>query len=147
MLALPPQVALAGVPCFPYSAPMNTPHCLRYARWLALLSAVFFVSTSLPAEAATTALSLHPNNPHYLLFRGKPTVIITSSEHYGAVLNLDFDFRPIEVQISDAAGRAVFKMPKAGAWQLNVIWSKPIKDRKADFENAKLAKRLRRLVG
>src|SRR5262249_39582550 len=31
-------------------------------------------------------------NPHYFLFRGKPTVLITSGEHYGAVLNLDLDF-------------------------------------------------------
>ena len=37
-------------------------------------------------------LSLHPGNPHYFLFRGKPTVLITSGEHYGAVLNLDFDY-------------------------------------------------------
>jgi hypothetical protein len=38
-------------------------------------------------------LALHPENPHYFLFRGKPTVIITSGEHYGALLNLDFDYR------------------------------------------------------
>jgi hypothetical protein len=38
-------------------------------------------------------LALHPDNPHYLLFRGKPTMLITSGEHYGAVLNLDFDFK------------------------------------------------------
>ena len=37
-------------------------------------------------------LSLHPDNPHYFLFRGKPTVLVTSAEHYGAVLNLDFDY-------------------------------------------------------
>jgi hypothetical protein len=37
-------------------------------------------------------LSLHPENPHYFLFRGRPTVLITSGEHYGAVLNLDFDY-------------------------------------------------------
>jgi len=37
-------------------------------------------------------LQLHPKNPHYFLFRGKPTVLITSGEHYGAVLNLDFDY-------------------------------------------------------
>ena len=37
-------------------------------------------------------LSLHPDNPHYFLWRGKPTVLITSGEHYGAVLNLDFDY-------------------------------------------------------
>jgi hypothetical protein len=38
-------------------------------------------------------LSLHPDNPHYLLFRGEPTVLITSAEHYGGVMNLDFDYR------------------------------------------------------
>ncbi len=37
-------------------------------------------------------LALHPENPHYFLFRGKPTVLVTSGEHYGAVLNLDFDY-------------------------------------------------------
>ena len=37
-------------------------------------------------------LLLHPDNPHYFLWRGKPTVLITSGEHYGAVLNLDFDY-------------------------------------------------------
>jgi hypothetical protein len=41
---------------------------------------------------ATEAIKLHPQNPHYFLFRGKPTVLITSGEHYGAVLNLDFDY-------------------------------------------------------
>ncbi|MDI9584285.1 MAG: cellulase family glycosylhydrolase [Acidobacteriota bacterium] len=37
-------------------------------------------------------LRLHPENPHYFLFRDKPEVLITSAEHYGAVLNLDFDY-------------------------------------------------------
>jgi hypothetical protein len=36
-------------------------------------------------------LDLHPANPHYFRFRGKPTVLITSGEHYGAVLNREFD--------------------------------------------------------
>ncbi len=35
----------------------------------------------------------HPENPHYLLFRGRPIVLVTSGEHYGAVINPDFDFR------------------------------------------------------
>ena len=38
-------------------------------------------------------ICLHPDNPHYFLFRGKPAVLVTSGEHYGAVLNLDFDYR------------------------------------------------------
>lgn len=37
-------------------------------------------------------IALHPQNPHYFLYRGKPTILITSAEHYGAVLNLDFDY-------------------------------------------------------
>ena len=31
-------------------------------------------------------VSLHPENPHYLQFRGEPTFLITAGEHYGAVL-------------------------------------------------------------
>jgi hypothetical protein len=38
-------------------------------------------------------ISLHPKNPHYyFLFRGKAIALITSAEHYGAVMNLDFDY-------------------------------------------------------
>ena len=37
-------------------------------------------------------IALHPDNPHYFLYDGKPEVLITSAEHYGAVLNLDFDY-------------------------------------------------------
>ena len=35
---------------------------------------------------------LYPDNPHYFLFRGKPTVLVTSGEHYGAVINRDFNY-------------------------------------------------------
>jgi len=38
-------------------------------------------------------IRLHPKNPHYFLFRGKAVALISSGEHYGAVLNLDFDYR------------------------------------------------------
>jgi hypothetical protein len=37
-------------------------------------------------------LGLNPDNPHYFLFRGKPEILIGSTEHYGAVMNLDFDY-------------------------------------------------------
>jgi hypothetical protein len=43
-------------------------------------------------KPAEQALSLHPANPHYLLFRGEPTALVTSGEHYGAVVNADFDY-------------------------------------------------------
>ena len=44
------------------------------------------------ARAQSTPISLHPDNPHYFLWRGKPTVLIGSGEHYGAVLNRPFDY-------------------------------------------------------
>ncbi len=44
------------------------------------------------APAAWEPIKLHPSNNRYFLFRGAPTILITSAEHYGAVLNLDFDY-------------------------------------------------------
>jgi len=41
----------------------------------------------------TAPISLHPENPRYFLWRGRPALLITSGEHYGAVLNRDFDYR------------------------------------------------------
>lgn len=42
---------------------------------------------------ANGPISLHPENPHYFLYKGKTMAIISSAEHYGAVLNLDFDYK------------------------------------------------------
>ena len=36
----------------------------------------------------------HPANPHYYLYQGQPTILITSAEHYGAVINRAFDYVP-----------------------------------------------------
>jgi hypothetical protein len=49
---------------------------------------------SLNAQSQPAVIALHPGNPHYCLYKDKPTILITSAEHYGAVLNLDFDFIP-----------------------------------------------------
>src|SRR5689334_1448454 len=57
-----------------------------------MLAPLLLLAALLPA--ADPPLSLHPDNPHYFLFRGKPAFLIGSTEHYGAVLNLDFDFGP-----------------------------------------------------
>ncbi|MDA0193930.1 MAG: hypothetical protein O2887_06095 [Bacteroidetes bacterium] len=65
---------------------------------LTLLLAFFLCScqtnqnriTDLPIDGP---IQLHPKNPHYFLFKGKPLALITSAEHYGAVLNLDFDYK------------------------------------------------------
>ena len=37
-------------------------------------------------------IQLHPDNPHYFLFRGNAVALITSGEHYGPVINADFNF-------------------------------------------------------
>jgi hypothetical protein len=55
------------------------------------LFAFLLTAISTSAVVAGEPLALHPVNPHYFLFRGKPTVLITSAEHYGAVLNRDFN--------------------------------------------------------
>jgi hypothetical protein len=41
---------------------------------------------------AAEPIRLHPDNPHYFAWRGRPVILITSAEHYGAVLNRDFDY-------------------------------------------------------
>jgi hypothetical protein len=38
-------------------------------------------------------IALNPENPHYFSYKGKPTILITSGEHYGAVMNPDFDYK------------------------------------------------------
>ena len=58
---------------------------------LPLLIIIWLISGSLFAQSTGT-LQLHPDNPHYFLYQNQPTVIIGSGEHYGAVVNLDFDY-------------------------------------------------------
>ena len=57
---------------------------------VALLTAGSVASTP---QTGLAPLALHPENPHYFIWEGRPTVLITSAEHYGAVINLDFDYR------------------------------------------------------
>jgi hypothetical protein len=44
------------------------------------------------AADAVAPIALHAENPHYFQWNGKPTILITSGEHYGALLNLDSDY-------------------------------------------------------
>lgn len=57
-----------------------------------LIASLLVATGFVPVAAADKPLALHPDNPHYFLFRGKPAVLVTSGEHYGAVLNRDFDY-------------------------------------------------------
>jgi hypothetical protein len=51
---------------------------------------------------AAEPIRLHPDNPHYFLFRGKPMVLIAAGEHYGSVMNRPFDF---EKYLADHAAK------------------------------------------
>lgn len=49
--------------------------------------------------------------------------------------NLKADQKPVAVRTSDKDGRAVFNLPKQGLWQINVVWTKPIRGHaRADFD-------------
>jgi len=56
------------------------------------LLAVGMLASGLQAAEPVKPIMLHPDNGHYFLWRGKPTILITSGEHYGVLLNLDFDY-------------------------------------------------------
>lgn len=68
--------------------------------------------------------------PVRVMFEGKPLP--------GALVkltNLHNDAKPLAVARTDAQGRAAFKVPRAGAWMLNVVWTKPLQgDPRADFD-------------
>jgi hypothetical protein len=79
---------------------------VSYLRWLATAAMVCALATAVRAasgpgrdhptgrrQTMSSTLQLHPENPHYFLYQGKPTLLITSGEHYGAVLNRAFDYR------------------------------------------------------
>lgn len=51
--------------------------------------------TLLPSmERPVTPIHLHPESPRSFLFRDKPNLLITSAEHYSAVLNADVQCKP-----------------------------------------------------
>jgi hypothetical protein len=56
------------------------------------IACLAFVWVLFLARAYAEPIKLHPANPHYYLFNGQPTILITSAEHYGAVINKDFDY-------------------------------------------------------
>lgn len=64
---------------------------MRHLRNLSVLGVILLSIQVFPAEAAEP-ISLHPENPHYFSWRGEPTILVTSGEHYGALLSLDFDY-------------------------------------------------------
>ncbi|MBX2922847.1 MAG: hypothetical protein KF746_11685 [Chitinophagaceae bacterium] len=53
-----------------------------------LLLAVFYSG----ALYSQNVIRLHPDNRHYLLYQNKPIILITAAEHYGALVNTEFDY-------------------------------------------------------
>lgn len=55
---------------------------------------VLLVAVRLAAQGQSKIepIRLDDRNPHYFRYHGKTTVLITSGEHYGAVMNADFDY-------------------------------------------------------
>jgi Family of unknown function (DUF6298)/Cellulase (glycosyl hydrolase family 5) len=64
------------------------------------LKIFMFGVTALSVVHAQDAVKIAPDTPKYLLFRGKPLVLISASEHYGSVINRPFDY---EKYLADAA--------------------------------------------
>jgi hypothetical protein len=57
-----------------------------------MITRLFFLFALLLQTLNADTIRLHPQNPHYFLFRGEAVALISSGEHYGAVLNADFDY-------------------------------------------------------
>jgi hypothetical protein len=53
-------------------------------------SAFMLAATGISVSAQP--IGICPDNPHYYYYKGKPIVLITSAEHYGAVINKGFDY-------------------------------------------------------
>jgi Family of unknown function (DUF6298) len=54
-----------------------------------------------PRGRADEPIAIHPENSRYFLFRGRPLVLITATEHYGSVVNARFDFERYLVDAAD----------------------------------------------
>ncbi len=81
-----------------------------------------------PGRDPTTA-DFDMTLPVTVLYDGKPL-----AGAFVKLNNLDFDARPVATAISDAHGAVIFKVPFKGLWQMNVVWTKVIKDPRADFD-------------
>ncbi len=62
---------------------MATPRRIGGVTVLALLAA---------ATLAAEPITVDPGNPHYYRWNGTPTILVTSAEHYGAVVNGELDY-------------------------------------------------------
>ncbi len=59
---------------------------------VALALALSALPVWVAAQQSSDPIRLDPRNPHYYLFNGKAIALVTSGEHYGSVINPDFNF-------------------------------------------------------
>lgn len=57
---------------------------------LGLMGLIVFACSS--NSQLTQPIKLHPENSNYFSYKDKPLLLITSAEHYGVLINLDFDY-------------------------------------------------------
>jgi len=75
------------------------------------------------------ALGTNHKLPVQILFEGRPLP--------GALVKLtrlESDARPVSIVRTNAQGRALFTIPPSGSWLINVIWTKAILHKDADFQ-------------
>jgi hypothetical protein len=55
---------------------------------ISVITAIYTIATA----CNDSPVSVCPDNPHYFFYKGNPIVLITSDQHYGAVIDRDFDY-------------------------------------------------------
>src|SRR5690606_29930447 len=69
-----------------------------------VVSNYFYFDTATFSGDIMPPIRIHPQNSKLFEFRGKPLVLLTATEHYGAVMNRPFN---IERYIEDAADKGI----------------------------------------
>ncbi len=100
------------------------------ARDLALVTSPIGLPLEIVPERNPYSLRAGESLPVKVVYQGRAlagaTVMLTS---------LEFDARPVETHLTDAGGRATFKVPRVGTWLINVLWTSPVTGNPdADFD-------------
>lgn len=74
---------------------------LSWAPPACLANPLPFTNPATQPDEARRPVAIHPDNPRYFLFRGKPLVLVAATEHYGSVINRRFDFARYLAEAAD----------------------------------------------
>ena len=70
---------------------MKNPSIIQSILHRTLLLSALFLALAGSHSHAQDPIRLHPANNRYFIYHQQPVVLVGSSEHYGALINLDFD--------------------------------------------------------